>query len=270
MLKKINQFFELGTGKLTFGNIIAALVIFFISLFVIKLIMKVVKNACVKAKLDQSAVGYITVVVRIALYFVAILLAADTLGIPISSLLAVFSIIGLALSLSVQDLLSNLISGFVILVSKPFVSDDFIEIAGKSGTVKSIGFMHTTLLTPDHKITYIPNHEITVSTITNYSREEIRRVELSISTSYNNSADEVKKSITRSFSEVKEIMTAPEPFVGLKQYGASSVTYDVRVWCRNCDYWKVYYSLNELIKVNFDKDGIEMTYDHINVHVVEK
>ena len=95
-------------------------------------------------------------------------------------------------------------------------------------------------------------------------------MDLVISASYDNTADEVKKSITRSFAKVEGILTAPEPFIGVKEYAASSVAYDVRVWCKSADYGNVFYGLNEQIKAGFDADGIEMTYDHINVHMLEK
>ncbi|MBQ4562598.1 MAG: mechanosensitive ion channel family protein [Clostridia bacterium] len=266
----IKNILNFGKGELTVGNILIAIVVFLICAVVIKVILGIVRKTGEKSKLDNSAVGFIVTVARIGLYFIAIIISCDFIGIPVSSLVAVLSIAGLALSLSVQDLLSNLISGFVILITKPFIGGDFIEIAGKSGLVKTIGFMHTTLLTPDNKTIYIPNHEVSVSNIINYTREDMRRVDLVVSASYDHTAEEVRKSITKSFGKVANIETAPEPFVGVKEYGNSAISYDVRVWCKSEKYWDVYFALNEQIKVGFDADGIGMTYDHINVHMLEK
>ena len=268
-MDKHNKILEFGRGEFTVRNLITAVVVFLICAVVIKIILGIVRRTAQKLKLDKSGVGFIVTVARILLYFMAIIISCECIGIPVSSLIAVLSVAGLAISLSVQDLLSNLLSGFVILMTKPFADGDVIEIAGKTGTVKRIGFMHTRLRTGDNKVIYIPNHEVSVSNIINYTREDTRRVYLVISASYDNTADEVKKSITRTFAAVEGIETVPKPFIGVKEYSASSVFYDVRVWCKTDEYWNVYYALNEQIKVGFDRDGVEMTYDHINVHMME-
>ncbi|MBR6515079.1 MAG: mechanosensitive ion channel [Clostridia bacterium] len=267
ILKKILDF---GKDELTVLNVLIAVGVFLVCLIIIKILLKFVRRTAQKMKIDPSGVGFIVTVSRIAMLFIAIIICCDIIGISVSSLVAVLSVVGLALSLAVQDMLSNLLSGFVILMSGPFKDGDVIEIAGKTGTVKRVGFMHTRIRTGDNKIIYIPNHEVSVSNIINYTREDTRRVDLVVSASYDNTADQVRKSITKSFGKVEGIMTDPEPFIGVKEYGASAVSYDVRVWCRSEDYWKVYYALNEQIKVGFDADGVEMTYDHINVHMMEK
>ncbi|MBE6687004.1 MAG: mechanosensitive ion channel family protein [Ruminococcaceae bacterium] len=270
MDKVLKEVFNFGTKDFSIDKLVWALIVFAICAVVIKIIVVILKKALRRGKADKSYIGYILTVVRIALYFIAIIIFCDIIGIPISSLLAVLSVAGLALSLSVQDVLSNLISGFVILITKPFGGGDFIEIAGKTGKVKAIGFMHTTLLTADNKTIYIPNHEVSVSNIINYSSENSRRVDLSIDVSYDNSAEEVKQSIEKAFTRMGNLIyLEPEAFVGVKTYGNNAVSYDIKVWCDNKDYWDVYYRLNELIRECFNEDGIVMTYDHINVHVVE-
>ncbi len=268
ILGKFKNFLEAGTGKLTVGTVLLALLTFVVCAVIIRLILTVAKKAFKRSKLDHVAVGYALTVARIILYFVAVIIVCDILGIPVSSLLAVLSIAGLALSLAVQDLLSNLISGFVLLVTKPFLSGDFVEVAGNTGTVTEIGLMYTTLKTPDNKVISIPNKDVNTSNIINYSKESTRRVDISVSASYDNATDEVKESILKAISKVEGIKNTPtEPFVGVKEYASSAIFYDVKVWCENADYWNVYYSLNELIKKQFDEDGVEMTYDHINVHM---
>lgn len=266
----INKILNFGKGELTVANFLAAVIIFLVCALVIKIIVKLIGRICEKSKMDSSAVGFISTVLKIGLYFVAIIIACDCIGIPVTSLLALFSIVGLAVSLSVQDVLSNLISGFVILFTRPFAGGDFIELSGKSGNVKSIGFMHTTLVTLDNKIILIPNHEITVSSIINYTNQDKRRVDLVINVSYKNSAEEVRRSVNNAFAKIDKIIAEPAPFVGVKEYGSSSISYDVRAWCNSADYWDVYYGLNEQIKISFDNDNVEMTFDHINVHMVEK
>ncbi len=269
-IKTLEKILNFGKDKLTVGNFLIAIAVFLVCAVIIKLLLKLVRRTIERSRLDSSATGFIVTVARIILYFIALIICCDFIGIPVSSLIAVLSVAGLALSLAVQDLLSNLLSGFVILMTKPFVGGDFIELAGISGTVKSIGFMHTRLTTADQKTIYIPNHEICISNIINYSRAETRRVGLVINASYDCPIEDVKKSINESFSQVEGILADPEPFVGVKEYGSSSIIYDVRCWCNNTEYWNVYYALNEQIKKDFDKNGIEMTYDHINVHMMQK
>ncbi|MBE6574016.1 MAG: mechanosensitive ion channel family protein [Ruminococcaceae bacterium] len=266
----IKKFLDYKNDNFTVSKLIWALFIFGVCLIAMKFVLRFVRRSCQRGKLDDSYTGYIVTVAKIALYFVAIIICLDIVGVPISSFLAVLSVAGLALSLSVQDLLSNLISGFVIVVTKPFGSDDYVEIADKSGRVAAIGFMHTTLLTPDNKTIYIPNHEICATHIVNYTREPTRRVDIKIGVSYDNNAEEVKNAVQRAFRDVGDmIYKDPAPFVGLNEYGASSVNYVIRVWCDNGNYWDVYYKLNELIREKFNEDGIEITYDHINVHMID-
>ena len=269
MVEFIKSFLDFKNDNFTVSKLIWALFIFVICLIAMKLILRVVRKSCKRSNLDDSYTGYIITALKILLYMIAIIVCLDTLGVPISSLLAVLSVAGLALSLSVQDLLSNLISGFVIVVTQPFGSDDYVEIADKSGKVSAIGFMHTTLLTPDNKTIYIPNHEICATHIVNYTREPSRRVEIRIGVSYDNNAEAVKAAANRAFEDLGDmIYKDPAPFVGLNEYAASSVIYVIRAWCDNPKYWDVHYRLNELVREKFDEDGIEITYDHLNVHIL--
>lgn len=269
-MKTIDKILSFGKGEFTVGNLLAAVLVFLICAVVISIILKIVRRIGEKSKVDNSAIGFILAVAKIGLYFIALIIACDCIGIPVSSLLAVLSIAGLAISLSVQDVLSNLISGFVILFTKPFAGGDFIEVSGKSGNVQAIGFMHTTLATPDNKVILIPNHEITVSSIINYTNQNIRRVDLTVSASYKHTANEVRASVNHAFAKTKGVINDPAPFVGVKEYGSSAISYEVRAWCNSADYWDVYFGLNEALKICFDEDGIEMTFDHLNVHMVDK
>ncbi len=269
-METLNKILQFGSGEFTVGNLLNAIIIFIVCVIIIKLLLKLVRRTAMKANLTNSIAGFIVNAAKVIFYFVAIVIVCDCIGIPVTTLIAAFGVAGLALSLAVQDLLSNLLSGIVILLTKPFVDGDVIEIGGKTGTVKRIGVMHTRLRTGDNKIIYIPNHEVSVSNIINYTKEDTRRVDLVVSASYDNTADEVKRSITKAFSRVEGILAQPESFIGVKEYGTSAISYDVRVWCNSADYWNVYYALNEEIKNSFDADGVEMTYDHINVHMVDK
>ena len=125
------------------------------------------------------------------------------------------------------------------------------------------------MVTVDNKVIYVPNSEISSSKIINFTREDRRRVELKITASYENSIDQVKSSILKSVKQIPVFLQDPEPFVNVSAYQSSSIEYVIRVWTKTEDYWTGYYELLEEIKRSFDRDGIEMTYDHINVHMMK-
>lgn len=254
-------------------NIIAAALALVICLIVIKIVMGIVKKITSKDNINNTLSVFIQSAVRIVLYSVSALIVADILGIPVTSLLAAFSVIGLAVSLSVQNSLSNLAGGLTILATKPFSEKDFVETADTMGTVEQIGLFYTQLRTIDNKKVYIPNSEMSQTRITNYTAEPYRRVDIEITASYDaevSFVEEKLKEIAKSIPQVLEKSPVPNEnvvFANVLNYGSSSITYLVRIWVKTSDYWKVYYSFMSALKPEFDKYGIEMTYDHINVHM---
>ena len=206
---------------------------------------------------------------RVSMWFIAAIIVATTLGIDAASLVAVLSVAGLALSLSIQGIMTNLFSGITLLATRPFLAGDFVEINSVSGTVSTIGLFYTTVTTPDNKSISIPNNEITGSKVINYTHEPMRRVELFFSASYDAATQQVKEALMEAISADGRILLQPEPFVGLHAYKDSCIDYVLRVWCRSEDYWPVYYSLNESVRESFFRHGVEMTYNHLNVHILK-
>ncbi|MGX8720910.1 MAG: mechanosensitive ion channel family protein, partial [Eubacteriales bacterium] len=176
----------------------------------------------------------------------------------------------LALSLSVQNILSNLFSGLTLLVAQPFHAGDYVEVAGKAGVVKTVGLFYTMISTLDNIAISIPNSDITGSTINNYSSEPLRRVDMTFSASYDASTEDVKAAIRDAIARDSRILPDPEPFVRLSAYKDSVIDYVVRVWCKSTDYWNVYFDLNENVRDSFAEKGVEMSYNHMNVHMLEK
>jgi small conductance mechanosensitive channel len=208
-------------------------------------------------------------VVKVILYLIALLIVAQSLGIDVTSLVAVFSLAGLAISLSVQNSLSNLASGVLMLITKPFSVGDYIEAGGIGGTVSEISFIHTKLLTADKKIIFVPNSDIASSKIINYSSEPFRRVDLNFTASYDAPIEKVKEALLNAVNDCKIFCDEPAAFVNVLSYQSSSIEYTVRAWCKNEDYWTGYFSLMENVKKEFDLNEIEMTYDHLNVHMIK-
>lgn len=255
-------------GNFSLANIFSAVITFIICFFIIKAVMKIADKIIAKTGLNNTFAGFIRVLIKVILYFIAIIIAADMLGIPVTSLLAVFSVLGLAVSLSVQTSLSNVAGGLTVLGTKPFIEGDYIETASVSGTVKEIGLFYTIINTPDNKLIYIPNAEISQSKIINYTHEQNRRIDIKITASYNDDINTVEKSLLQSANSVDSILKDQELFAGVINYGSSSVEYVVRAWVKTENYWPAYFELMKRIKYDFDKNGIEMTYDHVNVHMI--
>ncbi len=251
------------------SNIVSAIVIFLICLIVIKLVTAVVEKLLDKtSKLDGTLKGFIKTALKIALWALAIIIVADEVGINTASLVAVVSVAGLALSLSVQNIMSNLFSGITLLITRPFGQGDLIEVGANLGTVKSVGLFYTVIDTLDNRVITIPNGDVTAASIVNYSRNPLRRVDLTFNASYDSSTEDVKKAIFEAIAADSRIVDHEPPFVVVGAYKDSTVEYIVRVWCDQADYWGVYFGLNESVRESFARNGVKMSYAHVNVHVV--
>ena len=235
----------------------------------VKVIGNVIGKVLGKSKLDGTLQGFLKTGLRVILYFVAGLVILSSLGVDVTSLIALLSVAGLAVSLALQNTLSNLAGGIQLLVTKPFVAGNYVEAGANSGTVHEVGLAYTTLVTPDNKVIYVPNSDIAAARIINYNGREDRRVEIKVTASYDAPIQTVKDTISKLIAADSRIHGEPEPFVRVSNYGNSSIEYTVRVWCAAVDYWDVYFDLMDNMKPAFDAAGVEMTYDHLNVHVVE-
>ncbi len=263
--------FALNLGSAALTNVISAVVIFVICLIVIKILSSVSEKMLSKStKLDGTLRGFVQSAIKIVLWILAAIIVANALGINTSSLVALVSVVGLALSLSVQNILSNLFSGLTLLVTKPFAAGDFVELAGKTGIVKTVGLFYTQLDTLDNVAVSLPNSDVTASSVYNYTREPRRRVDMYFSAAYDEPTEKVKAAIMDAIQQDARILSDPAPFVRLFEYKGSAISYVVRVWCSNADYWDVYFDLNENVRESFQRNGVAMSYEHVNVHLVEK
>ena len=259
------------TGNLALDTLLSGIVTFLVCLIAMRIIKALVSRALSKAtKLDVPVKNLITKLVTTLLWALTVIIVAGAFGINATSLVALLSVVGLALSMSVQGLLGNFFSGIMLLINKPFREGDLIELGDKVGTVKTVGFFNTVLNTPDNVSIAIPNGDLTGAAIKNYSREENRRVDLSFCAAYDAPTETVKKAILEAVAADKRILAEPAPFVRLLAYEDSSIRYVVRVWVKNADYWDVYFDLNEQVRESFAKNGVEMSYQHVNVHMVGK
>lgn len=269
-MKKLQEILEYSVGSFTVGKILAAVIAFVICYLLMRVIMRLLTKLLNRFSMDETLRKVIRAGIKLVLYFIIAMIVIETLGVSVTSLLAAFSIVGLAASLAVQDSLSNLASGIMILVTKPFKLGDFIEVDDVSGSVAMIGLIHTRITTIDNKMIYVPNSKIIASKIINYTAQEYRRVDLEIAASYDAPIAAVRASLLASVETVGLFLSVPAPpFAAVQSYDESSVCYIVRAWVKTADYWDARYQLLEQIKTDFDARGIEITYDHLNVHLVE-
>ena len=249
------------------ASLIPAVLILVIGIVIIKLVNKIVKTALNKTKLEKAAHGLILSVVNVALYIILGLIIATKLGIDVTSIVALASVLTLALSLALQNMVSNVIGGFIILSTTPFHSGDYVEIAGQGGTVQTIDITYTKLTTADNKTISIPNSAVVSSQIVNYSTSGTRRVDINVSASYDTPIETVKAALLEAAKHEAVIDTPAAPFAAVSGYGESAINYTLRVWTTADEYWNVFFDINERIKAEFDKAGVQMTYPHVNVHI---
>ena len=247
-------------------KLVSAAILLVICIVCIKIILRATEKLLKSSKLDKSFHTFIVSSIKIVLVFLAIMLLAGTLGVDTSSLLAILSVAGLAVSLSIQDSLSNLASAVVLLTTRPFKVGDFIEVGGKSGTVRQIGVFYTQIATPDNQLVFLPNSHITSADITNITGNDVRRIDLEIQASYDAVPETVRAALVRAAQHPKRLETKPV-FARLSGYGDNAVSYTLRLWTKAADYWDVYYDVLEAVGKEFSRSNIEMTYPHINVHM---
>ena len=256
------------SGFFNWQTLLNAVILLLICLVVIKILMRVVDRMLERSKVEKTMHTFIRSCVKYLLLFIAILLVAGALGVNVTSLIALLGIFGLAVSLAVQGVLSNLAGGIMVLLAKPFKVGDYVLVGDTEGTVKQIGLTHTQIDTLDNKLVFVPNSEVSAGKITNFSAEEKRMVELRFNASYDSPADEVYRALRDMMGSIPGYLQDPAPLINISAYGASSIEYLFRGWVRNADYWPVYFQTLDEVKRMFDARGIQMTYDHINVHMI--
>ena len=239
-------------------------------LVVMKIVLRLLDRTFRRLELERGLCTFLHAALRVVLWLVTVCIVLGYIGVPMTSLVALVGVIGLAVSLAIQGTLSNLAGGIQVLASKPFKADDYIDAGSVSGTVAEVGLVYTKLRTVDNKIICIPNGQITSDRIVNYSDQEQRRVDLKFNTSYDDDPKVVIAAIQGVIGAHPLALFTPEPFVRVSAYLDSSVEYTVRVWCATGDYWTVHFDLLEQVKAAFDQAGVEMTYPHINVHLVKE
>ena len=262
MMTYIRAFFQTDS----FSKILFAVILLVIGVLAIRIVLRLLRKALARTNLEKAAHTLILSLSSVVLYVLLGLSVASALGIDVTGVVALASVLTLSLSLALQNMLANVIGGFTLLYTHPFHSGDYVEIGGQSGTVREINMSYTMLATPDNKVVSIPNSTVVAAQIVNYSAEETRRIALDISASYDAPTQKVLDALVLAGS-VDNVLLDPAPAAVIAGYGESAIQYSLRIWVRTEDYWDVYFAVNQRIKQIFDEQDISMTYPHLNVHL---
>lgn len=250
-------------------NIISALLILVIGMVVMKIVLHIVRKTLEKSTIDEVLYHFILKIAKIALWVVLLLLIMECFGFKASSLLTVLAAAGAAIALALKDSLANVAGGIMILINKPFSQDDYVDIGGATGKVKKIDLFVTHLHTYDNKVVTIPNGIVNTSVLTNYTKEDKRRVDCKFSVSYDSDIKVVKDILSGIAESNPMIMKEPAPVIGVSEHGDSSIIMDLLAWCNTDDYYTVKYYLEEEVKLAFDREGIEIPFPQMDVRICE-
>ena len=258
----INDFF---TAE-AIHKFLVAVILLVIGVLAIRIMLRMIKKTLSKSKLEKAAHTLIVSISSVVLYILLGLSVASALGIDVTGVVAVASVLTLSLSLALQNMLANVIGGVTLLYTHPFRSGDYVEVGGQAGTVREINMSYTMLATPDNKLISIPNSAVVAAEIVNYSIEETRRVAFTINAPYDTPTQKVIDALVLAGS-VDAVLLDPAPVAVITEFADSAIQYSLRLWVKTEDYWDVYFGVNQRIKQIFDEQGISMPYPQLSVHL---
>ena len=258
--------FANGYGK----TIALAVMLFIVGLLVVSIIKKSVKKTTIKSrKIDNSASAFVTSIVGLIAYVFLMLIVIASLGFSTDSIITAFSSVMLAVALGLQNTLASLANGILLIFAKPFKAGDFVEVAGVSGTVKEIKLFSVKLVTPDNLTIVVPNNTVFGSTITNYSQNPKRRLDIVVPVAYGTNVEQVKALLLDMVKEDKRVAKDPAPFCRLTEWGDSSLNFTLRVWTNSGDFWNVKFDLLENILTVLEENHIEIPYNKLDVQITK-
>ncbi len=249
-------------------EIILAILTLVIGIIVVKIASNLLKKWMIRAKLDEILADFSTRIIRLVLYIFVIGTAIGFLGVNVGAALVSISVVmGFVLGFALGDTLSNIASGFMIAITKPFKKGDYVDAGGDSGTVKNVGISVTELDTPDNKHIIIPNKQVWGGNVTNYTHNPTRRVDMTIGIGYDDDIDKAIKTAMNLLKEDDRVLKDPAPTVAVSEMGDSAVGIVIRPWVKKEDYWNFFFDFNKTLKQTYDKEGIGIPYPQMDIHM---
>ena len=243
------------------------ILILVIGLWIAGMITNGLKKVMQKRGLDPALQSFLGSMLGITLKVLVVISALGTLGIEMTSFVAILGAAGLAVGMALSGTLQNFAGGVMILIFKPFKVGDWIDAQGHSGTVSEIQIFNTILKSPDNKTIIIPNGGLSTGSMVNYSTEPRRRVDWTIGIGYGDDADKAKEVLLEMLNDDERILKDPAPFIAVSALADSSVNFAVRAWVEAPNYWGVFFDLNERVYKEFDKHGLNIPFPQMDVHV---
>ena len=250
-------------------KILFGLLILWIGFKLIKKVLNILNSIFERRNVDVTLASFLDGFINICLKILLILIIMNYVGLSTSGIIALLGSAGIAVGLALKESLSHFAGGVIILFIRPFNVGDYIEGAGESGKIDKIGIFYTYMSTVDNKQILIPNGNLANGIVTNYTAQEMRRVDHVFSVGYEQDIRKVKNAIFSVINQNELILHDPEPFVALSELGDNSVKFTVKVWTKTDDYWKVYYDIIEKIKIKFDEENISIPYPQMDIHLKE-
>jgi len=239
-----------------------------IGILLMVLLSFLLKKILYKTRIDDSAVSFITAIFKIVFVIIIVALCAAILELSTSSLVVSLSSVALALGLALKESLSNLASGIVIIANKPFRRGDWVSVNGTEGKVQSIKLLTTEIITFDNAKIVLPNNTVANGTVVNYSAFPIRRIDLNFGVAYGSDMDKVERAFREVFAEDDKTIKTITPIVFMSSHDNSQLTYSIRVWVATADYWTVRMRLPRKVYDKFEKLGITIPFDQLDVHII--
>lgn len=247
--------------------LLLAIVVLVVGLWIINRAVKILGNTLKSRDMEPELSGFLTSLSNIMLKALLLISVAGMVGIETTSFIAILGAAGLAIGLALQGTLANFAGGVLILMFKPYKVGDFIDAQGVSGTVASIQIFNTIIKTGDNKVIIVPNGSISNGIITNFSKEDTRRVDFLFGIGYDDDIAKAKDVLNRLIEDESRILSEPAPLVVVSELADSSVNFTVRTWVNASDYWGVYFGMTERVKLTFDQEGLSIPYPQSDVHM---
>lgn len=270
-LSAIGEFFvNLGRSIISaIPTILFAVLILVLGLLVTRLCLWLISKGMNKTKLEVTVKKFVSQVAKIILYVLLITIVLTILGIPSTSIITIIGTAGVAIGLALQDSLSNVAGGFMLMITKPFKIGDYIIVNGTEGTVSQISIIHTRLDSASNQAIFIPNGQAVNAVVVNNSNNETRRVDLTYSISYASDYRKAREIILEILENNEMVLDDPAPLVRMKEQGESAVVIAARPWCRTSDYWDVVFDTNEQVFDAFRENGIVIPFNQLEVHITD-
>ncbi|MEG1554574.1 MAG: mechanosensitive ion channel [Rikenellaceae bacterium] len=256
------------SGLITIGEkLILGFIVLAIGLFIAKKISSVASKIMEKKGFDKAVLFFLRNMIGILLKIMVIISAAQIVGIEMTSFIAILGAAGLAVGMSLKGTLSNFAGGIIVLFSKPYRIGDYVEYSGYAGTIKEIQLFSTIMVTSDLKTVIIPNGEISTSTLINYSKEPIRRLDFVFDVGYDEDTDRAKEVILKAATADTRIEKSPAPFIAVSELAESTVKISLRLWVKTDDYWDLNYVTIDRVKKALDDNKISIPYPQQDIHI---